>query len=180
MVSLSKYLFLKEGKYCFFKKILFIYFQRVKGGRKRGRETSVCGCLSSTPYWGPGPQPGDLAHNPGTCPDWELNQRPFASQPVAQSTESHQPGLSIDFVIVCICFERTLLLSTRTNLKVALRFASWINVSYRTCEATSRWQTCPCNGRIQCVPLMKYAEICVGQWWTHFMWIGWCFKCIDH
>ena len=26
-------------------------------GRKRGRETSVCGCLSCAPYWGPGPQP---------------------------------------------------------------------------------------------------------------------------
>ena len=24
---------------------------------------------------------GDLAHNPGMCPDWELNQRPFGSQP---------------------------------------------------------------------------------------------------
>ena len=24
---------------------------------------------------------GDLAHNPGMCPDWELNHRPFGSQP---------------------------------------------------------------------------------------------------
>ena len=24
---------------------------------------------------------GDLARNPGMCPDWELNQRPFDSQP---------------------------------------------------------------------------------------------------
>ena len=40
-----------------FLKILFIYFQREgKGKRKRGRETSMCGCLSHTPYWGPGPQ----------------------------------------------------------------------------------------------------------------------------
>ena len=35
----------------------------------------------------------DLACNPGTCPDWELNRRPFASQARAQSTEPHQPGL---------------------------------------------------------------------------------------
>ena len=28
-----------------------------KGERKRGRETSRCGCLSCTPNWGPGPQP---------------------------------------------------------------------------------------------------------------------------
>ena len=39
-------------------KILIIYFEREgKEGRKRGRETSMCGCLSSTPYWGPGPNP---------------------------------------------------------------------------------------------------------------------------
>ena len=26
------------------------------------------------------PSTGDLAHNPGMCPDWELNQQPFDSQ----------------------------------------------------------------------------------------------------
>ena len=37
---------------------LFIYFQTEgKWERKRGRETSVCGCLSHAPNWGPGPQP---------------------------------------------------------------------------------------------------------------------------
>ena len=44
------------------------------------------GCLSLPPYW-------DLARNPGMCPDWELNQGPFASQFGAQSTEPHQSGL---------------------------------------------------------------------------------------
>ena len=33
-----------------------------------------------------------LAHNPGMCPDWEWNQRPFGSQASAQSIEPHQPG----------------------------------------------------------------------------------------
>ena len=28
-----------------------------KGGRKKGRETSMCGCLPCAPYWGPGLQP---------------------------------------------------------------------------------------------------------------------------
>ena len=28
------------------------------------------------------PPTGDLACNPGTCPDWESNRRPFVSQPV--------------------------------------------------------------------------------------------------
>ena len=33
---------------------------------------------------------GNLAHNPGLCPDWELNWRLFGSQAGAQSTELHQ------------------------------------------------------------------------------------------
>ena len=39
----------------FFKWVyLFIFRER---GREGERETSVCGCLSCTSYWGPGPQP---------------------------------------------------------------------------------------------------------------------------
>ena len=38
------------------------------------------------------PPPGDLARNPGMCPDWELNLQAFVSQAGAQSTEPHQPG----------------------------------------------------------------------------------------
>ena len=33
---------------------------------ERGREASVCGCPSCTPYWGPGPQPRHV-------PCWQLN-----------------------------------------------------------------------------------------------------------
>ena len=37
---------------------LFIYSFIFRGERKkRRRETSMCGCLSCTPYWGPGLQP---------------------------------------------------------------------------------------------------------------------------
>ena len=39
------------------------------------------------------PPTGDLACNPGMCPDRELNWQPFGSQASAQSTEPHQPGL---------------------------------------------------------------------------------------
>ena len=35
---------------------------------------------------------GNLARNPGLCPDWESNQWPFGSQARAQSTKPHQPG----------------------------------------------------------------------------------------
>ena len=41
--------------------------------------------------------PGNLAHNPVMCPDWELNQRPVGSQAGTQSTEPHQPRLRGSF-----------------------------------------------------------------------------------
>ena len=41
------------------------------------------------------PPTGDLAHNPGMCPDWGLNHWPFSSQTGAHSTEPHQPGLKV-------------------------------------------------------------------------------------
>ena len=46
------------------------------------------------------PPTGDLACNPGMCPDWELNWRPFNSQSGTQSTEPHQPGQSSAFWIL--------------------------------------------------------------------------------
>ena len=42
---------------------IYLFLERVKGGRKKGRETSVCeretsiGCLSHAPKQGPDPQP---------------------------------------------------------------------------------------------------------------------------
>ena len=54
----------------------------------RGKETSMCGCLSSAPNWGPGPQPGHV-------PDRESNWQHFGSQSGTQSTEPHQPGLKL-------------------------------------------------------------------------------------
>ena len=53
LFSLKSVLFLKKKKLH-----LFIFRQR---GREEGKETSVCGCLSGTPYWGPDPQP---SHEP--------------------------------------------------------------------------------------------------------------------
>ena len=40
------------------------------------------------------PPTGDLACNPGMCPDQVSNLRPLGSQAGAQSTEPHQPGLN--------------------------------------------------------------------------------------
>ena len=43
---------------------------------------------------------GDLACNPGMCPDWESNRQPFGSQAGAQSTEPHQLGRAQNFTFL--------------------------------------------------------------------------------
>ena len=65
----------------FFLKIFF---------RERGREGEKHQCVVASCV----PPTGGQAHNPGMCPDWELNQQPFGSQACAQSIELHQPGLT--------------------------------------------------------------------------------------
>ena len=60
-----------------FLKILFTYFFRERtGGRKTGRETSICGCLLHVPYWGPGLQPSMFNPRLGIGPAtlWFLGQ----------------------------------------------------------------------------------------------------------
>ena len=72
----------------FFKRrfYLFIFRQRGREGEREG-EKHPCVLASCTPLT------GDLACNPGTCPDWELNRWPFGLQAHTQSTEPHHPGL---------------------------------------------------------------------------------------
>ena len=56
----------------------FIYLFLEQGeGREKERERSIN-------VW--------LPLNPGMCPDWELNWRPFGLQAGTQSTELHQSG----------------------------------------------------------------------------------------
>ena len=66
-----------------FKKIfyLFIFKEREEEGEKHQ-------CVVAAHA----PPTGDLARNPGMCPDWESSWRPFGSQAITQSTEPHQPG----------------------------------------------------------------------------------------
>ena len=73
----------------YFFKILFISFYRGEE-REKERERNIN-------VWLPLSQPstGDLTHNPGMYPDWELNWWPFGSQAGTQLTEPHQPGLII-------------------------------------------------------------------------------------
>ena len=46
--------------------------------------------------------PGDLACNPGMCPNWDSNQRPFTSQAGTQPTEPHKPGQKLHFIVYAI------------------------------------------------------------------------------
>ena len=55
------FLFFKNLLLLYFK-ILFIYFLERGERREKERERNINVQL-----------PGDLAHNPGMCPDWELN-----------------------------------------------------------------------------------------------------------
>ena len=49
------------------------------------------------------PSTGDLAHNPGMCPDWGIEPETPCFTGHAQSTEPHQPGLNLCFFFPCLC-----------------------------------------------------------------------------
>ena len=59
-------------------------------GKEKERERNISVWL---PLACPHTHTGDLACNPGMCPDWELNWQPFDSQVFAPSTEPCPPGL---------------------------------------------------------------------------------------
>ena len=74
----------------FLKDFIYLFLERGKEG-ERG-EKHQCAVAS----WAP--PNGDLARNPGMCPDWESNWQPFDSQAGTQSTEPHQPGQNFFFL----------------------------------------------------------------------------------
>ena len=69
-------------------------FREKRREEERDGEQYQCVVASHWP-----PTGGDLGRNPGLCPDWESNQRPFGSQARTQSTELHQPGNNLCFLI---------------------------------------------------------------------------------
>ena len=63
----------------------FIFRQSRREGEREGeKHQCVVACRM--------PSTGDLAFNPGMCPDWESNKQTFGSQAGTQSTEPKQPG----------------------------------------------------------------------------------------
>ena len=91
-------IFLSPFKICMYV-CIYLFMTEGKGGRK----TSMCGCLSHAPT-------GDLAHNPGMCPDRESNQWLLGSQAGTQSTPARAESTLLD-----VCWHlsfRTVLPST--------------------------------------------------------------------
>ena len=43
--------------YCFFKRFIYLFLERREVAGEREWETSMWGCLSCAPNWGPGPKP---------------------------------------------------------------------------------------------------------------------------
>ena len=113
--------------------LIYLFLDRGKGGRKKKRETSMCGCLSHT-------HTRDLAYNPGMCPDWELNWWPFGSQASTQSTEPHQPGLTVIFkspgtcfkIYLCVCVCVYIYIHTHTQIYIILNSFCLLLI-YRNC-----------------------------------------------
>ena len=63
---------IKEKKFNRFLRFYLFTLDRGKEGEREG-EKHQCVVASHTP------PTGDLACNPGMCPDWESNHRPFGS-----------------------------------------------------------------------------------------------------
>ena len=49
------------------KNIFYLFLEREKEGEREGEKYQCVTASTTTPM-------GDLAHNPGMCPDWESNQ----------------------------------------------------------------------------------------------------------
>ena len=87
----------------FLKKDFLNLFLEIGEGREKAKETSMCGCLLHTPYWGP---------NPGMCPDRERTSNPLVHKP-ALSPLSHTSQGPITILknafITCHVFTATLI-----------------------------------------------------------------------
>ena len=99
----SSRMLLFGGILFFFLRFYLFIFERGKGGRKRGRETSMCGCFSCVPSWEPGLQPRHglwLGIYPATFWFTGRHSVHWATPAVAggilyTEVENHCPGYSI-------------------------------------------------------------------------------------
>ena len=116
----------------FFFKIFIYFFERTgKGGNKRRRGTSVCN-------WSPPTR--DLAHNPGMCPDWELNLQSSSLQAGAQSTEPHKPGLARSF---CVIIESAVSFELLTKALICLHYIELGSIMKTGVKFGQNWHVKP-------------------------------------
>ena len=78
----------------FFKERFYLFLERGEGKEKEW-ERNINVWQMEWVVASHTPQVGDLACNPGVCPEWESNRWPFGLQAGPQSTEPHQPGRSL-------------------------------------------------------------------------------------
>ena len=64
----------------------YLFIFRERGREEERGEKHQCLVASHTP------PTGDLAHNPGMCPDWESNQQPFGAALIPLSHTSQGPN----------------------------------------------------------------------------------------
>ena len=77
---------------CNFFKVLF-YLSFRETGREGEREGEEHQCVVASHV----ALTGDLVRNPGMCPDWESNRRPFGSQPMLNPLSHTSQGHLCNF-----------------------------------------------------------------------------------
>ena len=94
----------------FFFRFIYLYLERGEEKEKEGERNIHV----QEKYWlvaSHTPPNGDLTHNPGVCPDWELNLWPFGSQaalnPLSHTSHGRNPTFQrkhwMSFCYSCLC-----------------------------------------------------------------------------
>ena len=105
------YFVFTQNIFYFFKDYIYLFLEE---GREEEREKHQCvivSCALST---------GDLACNPGMCPGWESNQRPFGSQAGTQSTMPQQGADYLLKVYSCWQYRKYFILKSWLNLALSV------------------------------------------------------------
>ena len=76
------------ARHYYYAHLIFFLIYFLERGREGERQRKKHQCVDASPV----PPTGDLARNPGICPDWESNQQPFGLQDTTQPIKPHQPG----------------------------------------------------------------------------------------
>ena len=90
---------LKNFTLIFFQRFYIFIFRERGEGNVKERERNIDVLEIHQLVASHTPPTGDLAHNPGVCPDWASKRRPFSLQAGAQSTESHGPGQNFTLIL---------------------------------------------------------------------------------